>query len=192
MLYCKKDTGGFYGNDQFVHQDRHRNEKTGVGAVQQPRQEPVDGVQHRREAGTPRARHPLRHYGRRFRGGRLFRASGGPEDRAEPENQRLHGRRRGAPGAQIMKYTIKWTSRFKKEYKLLMKRGKDIQALDNVIRLLADGVKLPPECRDHVLSGRYAGLHECHVRPDLLLVYDIDEGVLVLTLFRTGSHSDLF
>jgi len=91
-----------------------------------------------------------------------------------------------------MKYTIKWTSRFKKEYKLLMKRGKDIQALDNVIRLLADGVKLPPECRDHVLSGRYAGLHECHVRPDLLLVYDIDEGVLVLTLFHTGSHSDLF
>jgi mRNA interferase YafQ len=91
-----------------------------------------------------------------------------------------------------MKYTIKWTSRFKKEYKLLMKRCEDIQALDNVIRLLADGVKLPPECRDHVLSGRYAGLHECHVRPDLLLVYDIDEGVLVLTLFRTGSHSDLF
>ena len=91
-----------------------------------------------------------------------------------------------------MKYTIKWTSRFKKEYKLLMKRGEDIQALDNVIRLLADGVQLPPECRDHVLSGRYAGLHECHVRPDLLLIYDIDEGVLVLTLFRTGSHSDLF
>ena len=91
-----------------------------------------------------------------------------------------------------MKYTIKWTSRFKKEYKLLMKRGKDIQALDNVIRLLADGVKLPPECRDHVLSGRYAGLHKCHVRPDLLLIYDLDEGVLVLTLFRTGSHSDLF
>ena len=91
-----------------------------------------------------------------------------------------------------MKHTIKWTSRFKKEYKLLMKRGEDIQALDNVIRLLAEGVKLPPECRDHVLSGRYAGLHECHVHPDLLLIYDLDEGVLVLTLFRTGSHSDLF
>ena len=57
-----------------------------------------------------------------------------------------------------MKYTIKWTSRFKKEYKLLMKRGEDVQALDNVIRLLSEGVKLPPECRDHVLSGRYAGL----------------------------------
>ena len=91
-----------------------------------------------------------------------------------------------------MKYTIKWTSRFKKKYKLLMKRGEDIQALDNVIRLLAAGVTLPPEYRDHVLSGRYAGLHECHVRPDLLLIYDLDESVLVLTLFRTGSHSDLF
>ena len=91
-----------------------------------------------------------------------------------------------------MKYTIKWTSRFKKEYKLLMKRGEDVQALDNVIRLLADGVCLLPEYHDHILSGRYDGLHECHVRPDMLLVYDIDEGVLVLTLFRTGSHSDLF
>ena len=91
-----------------------------------------------------------------------------------------------------MKYTIKWTSRFKKEYMLLMKRGEDIQALDNVIRLLSAGVTLPPEYRDHVLSGRYAGLHECHVRPDRLLIYDLDEGVLVLTLFRTGSHSDLF
>ena len=64
-----------------------------------------------------------------------------------------------------MKYTVKWTSRFKKEYKLLMKRGEDVQALDNVIRLLAEDIKLPPECRDYVLSGRYAGLHECHVRP---------------------------
>ena len=73
-----------------------------------------------------------------------------------------------------------------------MKRGEDIQALDNVIRLLAEDIKLPPEYHDYILSDRYAGLHECHVRPDLLLVYDIDEGVLVLTLFRTGSHSDLF
>ena len=91
-----------------------------------------------------------------------------------------------------MKYTIKWTSRFKKEYKLLMKRGGDVLSLDNVIRLLAEGVKLPPEFHDHILSGRSAGLHECHVHPDLLLIYDLDEGVLVLTLFRTGSHSDLF
>ena len=91
-----------------------------------------------------------------------------------------------------MKYVIKWTSRFKKEYKLLMKRGEDIQALDNVIRMLADGTTLPPELHDHVLSGKYAGLHECHVHPDLLLIYDRDEDVLVLTLFRTGSHSDLF
>ena len=91
-----------------------------------------------------------------------------------------------------MKYTVKWSSRFRKEYKLLMKRGEDIQALDDVIRLLSEGVKLPPECKDHILKGKYAGLHECHVHPDLLLIYDLDEGVLVLTLFRTGSHSDLF
>ena len=91
-----------------------------------------------------------------------------------------------------MNYTIKWTSRFKKEYKLLMKRGEDIQALDNVIRMLANGVELPPECKAHVLKGKYAGLNECHVHPDLLLIYYRDEDILVLTLCRTGSHSDLF
>ena len=51
---------------------------------------------------------------------------------------------------------------------------------------------MPEGYDDHILSGDYAGMHECHIRPDWLPVYDIDEGVLVLTLFRTGSHSYLF
>jgi len=91
-----------------------------------------------------------------------------------------------------MSYTVKWTSRFKKQYKLMMKRGENIDLLDNAIRILASGTALPPEYNDHILIGDYAGLHECHIQPDWLLVYDIDEGVLVLTLFRTGTHSDLF
>lgn len=91
-----------------------------------------------------------------------------------------------------MNYTVKWTSRFKKQYKLMMKRGLQIQLLDDAIRILASGNPLPEEYDDHILGGEYAGLHECHIRPDWLLVYDIDDGVLVLTLFRTGTHSDLF
>ena len=91
-----------------------------------------------------------------------------------------------------MNYTVKWTSRFKKQYKLMMKRGLDIDLLDNAIRILASGNCLPEEYDDHILVGEYAGMHECHIRPDWLQVYDIDEDVLVLTLFRTGTHSDLF
>lgn len=91
-----------------------------------------------------------------------------------------------------MSYTVKWTSRFKKQYKMMMKRGEDIGLLDSVIRKLAAGEPLPSEYHDHILVGEYAGFHECHIRPDWLLIYDCDDDVLVLTLFRTGAHSDLF
>lgn len=91
-----------------------------------------------------------------------------------------------------MKYTIKWSARFKKQYKQMIRRGGNIELLDSVIRLLAAGETLPVEYHDHVLVGDYAGFHECHIRPDWLLIYDYDDDVLVLTLFRTGSHSDLF
>ena len=91
-----------------------------------------------------------------------------------------------------MSYTVKWSARFKKQYKLMMKRGEDIALLDAVIRMLAAGETLPPEYHDHILIGDYAGLHECHIRPDWLLIYAYDDEVLVLTLLRTGSHGDLF
>ena len=91
-----------------------------------------------------------------------------------------------------MKYTIKWSARFKKQYKQMIRRGGNIELLDSVIRLLAAGEPLPEEYHDHILVGDYAGFHECHIRPDWLLIYDYDDDVLVLTLFRTGSHSDLF
>ncbi|MDR0837496.1 MAG: type II toxin-antitoxin system YafQ family toxin [Propionibacteriaceae bacterium] len=91
-----------------------------------------------------------------------------------------------------MKYTVKPTNRFRKEYKLAMKRGLNIRLLDAVITKLANGVPLEPANRDQELTGDYAGHRECHVAPDWLLVYYIDEDVLVLSLVRTGSHSDLF
>ena len=90
------------------------------------------------------------------------------------------------------KYHVKATTQFKREYKLAMKRGRDIQLLDDVIELLADGKQLEEKYRDHPLSGRWEGSRECHILPDWLLIYSLNEGILTLTLSRTGSHSDLF
>lgn len=88
-------------------------------------------------------------------------------------------------------YIVKSTTQFKKDYKLAMRRGLDIGLLEDVIAKLALGLPLPEKNRDHALSGNWAGHRECHVLPGWLLVYRIDDGVLVLTLSRTGSHSDL-
>ena len=89
------------------------------------------------------------------------------------------------------KYVVKATSQFKKDYKLAMKRGLKISLLDEVIALLSRGEKLPEKYRDHALIGNWLGHRECHILPDWLLIYRIENDVLVLTLSRTGSHSDL-
>lgn len=91
-----------------------------------------------------------------------------------------------------MKLDIIWTTQFKKDYKLAMKRNLDIGLLDNVIRILSRGEELPEKNKDHALTGNFVGFRECHIKPDWLLIYKIDSGVLVLTLARTGSHIDLF
>jgi len=91
-----------------------------------------------------------------------------------------------------MKLDVVWTSQFKKDYKLAMKRGQNINLLDNIIRLLAKGEPLPETNRDHALSGNWIGHRECHIQSDWLLVYRVDDDILVLTLARTGTHSDLF
>lgn len=91
-----------------------------------------------------------------------------------------------------MKPDIIWTTQFKKDYKLAMKRNLDIGLLDDVIRILSKGEALPEQNKDHALTGNFVGFRECHIKPDSLLIYKIDSGVLVLTLARTGSHSDLF
>lgn len=91
-----------------------------------------------------------------------------------------------------MKLDIIWTTQFKKDYKLAMKRNLDIGLLDNVIRILSRGEELPEKNKDHALTGDFVGFRECHIKPDWLLIYKIDSGVLVLTLARTGSHIDLF
>lgn len=91
-----------------------------------------------------------------------------------------------------MKREIVWTSQFKKDYKLSAKRHLDTSLLDDIIRALSRGEKLPEKNKDHNLSGNWAGHRECHILPDWLLVYRIDDDVLVLTLVRNGTHSDIF
>lgn len=90
------------------------------------------------------------------------------------------------------KYTVKPTTQFKKDYNRAMKRGLKIELLEKVVELLAMSEALPEKNRDHELSGNWVGHRECHIQPDWLLVYRIEEDVLVLTLARTGTHSDLF
>lgn len=89
------------------------------------------------------------------------------------------------------KYTVKTTSQFKKDFKLAMKRGLNIDLLETVIATLALGEPLPDKNKDHALTGNWIGHRECHILPDWLLIYRIEEEVLILTLARSGTHSDL-
>lgn len=90
------------------------------------------------------------------------------------------------------KLLILLTSKFKKDYKLAKKRHLDMQLLDDVIRKLSRGEQLEPQNNDHILTGNWSGYHECHIQPNWLLIYKIDNNQLIFTLTRTGTHSDLF
>ena len=90
------------------------------------------------------------------------------------------------------KYIVKTTSQFKKDYKLAKKQGHNMELLKQVIAMLADGVPLPEQYKDHSLSGNWVRHRECHILPDWLLIYKYDQNTLILTLVRTGSHNNLF
>ena len=92
----------------------------------------------------------------------------------------------------MSKLQVVFTSHFKKDYKQAMKRHLKIELLDHIIRMLSEGEALSPENRDHILTENWSGHRECHIQPDWLLIYRIEDDVLVLTLSRTGTHSDLF
>ena len=61
-----------------------------------------------------------------------------------------------------------------------------------MIEILAKGEELPAKYQNHQLKGVYSGYYDCHIQPDWLLIYKIDNGRLLLTLAWTGTHSDLF
>ena len=89
---------------------------------------------------------------------------------------------------------IEYTAQFKKDYKLAVKRNYDIDALVNIINMLANEEKLPEKFRDHALVNYTKNTHvrECHIKPDWLLIYRVYQDRLVLELLLTGTHSDLF
>ncbi len=87
-------------------------------------------------------------------------------------------------------YEIFRTTSFKKDYKKLSNKEKNL--LKPIVTALAKGDKLDSEVKDHKLIGNYLGCRECHVEPDLLLIYRIDNDMLELALVRVGSHSKLF
>ncbi|WP_430029658.1 type II toxin-antitoxin system YafQ family toxin [Paenibacillus turicensis] len=87
----------------------------------------------------------------------------------------------------MIKYTVKVTTQFKKDYKLAMKRGLKTDLLEQIVEKLASDVSLPEKNKDHALTGNWRGHRECHILPDWLHVYRIEDDVLILTLARTGT-----
>jgi mRNA interferase YafQ len=92
----------------------------------------------------------------------------------------------------MSKYRLVLSGCFKRDLKLAVKRKRDITIMDAVVEMLLSGEPLPAKYKDHNLSGNWASHRECHIEPDWLLIYYIEDDVLTLTLTRTGTHSDLF
>ena len=87
--------------------------------------------------------------------------------------------------------TLVTTSQFCKDYKRIKKRGYDLSRLERVIDTLLEEKPLDKQFRDHPLTGNYAGFRECHIQPDWLFIYAVQNDTLILTASRTGTHSDL-
>ncbi len=92
----------------------------------------------------------------------------------------------------MAKYQVTSTSQFKKDLKVAKKRGLDLDELFQIVDYLADDIPLPPNNHNHQLVGDYKGSWECHINPDWLLIYSKDKQIKIITLKRTGTHSDLF
>ncbi len=89
-------------------------------------------------------------------------------------------------------YKIQYTARMKRDAKRMRRQGKDMSKLTLALSLLSSGNPLPPNYRDHPLSGNLSDFRECHIESDWLLMYQIYEDTLILSATATGSHADLF
>ena len=90
------------------------------------------------------------------------------------------------------KYTVTSTKQFDKDLRRLAKHHFKVIKLSQVVKMLANDEPLPAKYRNHTLSGKWSGYYECHIAPDWLLVYKKESDILVLTLTRTGIHTDIF
>jgi len=91
-----------------------------------------------------------------------------------------------------MSYNIEYTGQIKKDIRLAQKRNLNIDLFKKVVILLEKDGKLPVKYKPHKLTGNYKGFWECHIQPDWLLVWEQNETIKLITLTRTGTHSDLF
>ena len=89
-------------------------------------------------------------------------------------------------------YSLEFTKQYLRDLKLSRKRNLDEVKLNQVIQILITGQKLPDQYKDHSLKGAFKGLNECHISPDWLLIYSKNKTIKLITLIRTGTHSDLF
>ena len=87
---------------------------------------------------------------------------------------------------------IRRSTQFKKDLKKIIKQGKDLSLLEEIVNKLISHQPLHEKNCDHYLSGEWKGYRECHINPDWLLIYKVDEKLDLLRLMRTGSHSELF
>ena len=92
----------------------------------------------------------------------------------------------------MSKYALRYSTLFKKQLKLLARRGYEMRLLEEVVAMLANGEVLPEKYRDHALAGNRRGQRDCHIRPDWVLIYERNNDVLTLLLCETGTHADVF
>ncbi|MBM6993763.1 MAG: type II toxin-antitoxin system YafQ family toxin [Prevotella sp.] len=90
------------------------------------------------------------------------------------------------------KYRIVITKRYLRDLKLARKRRFDEDLLNEVVRLLSEGEEIPKRYRNHALHGDYQGYWDLHITPDWLLIYKKDTEIKIISLYRTGTHADLF
>lgn len=89
-------------------------------------------------------------------------------------------------------YEIKTSNQYNRDVKRAVRRGLDIEKLLEVVRYLRQGETLPEKHRNHLLHGDYKGYWECHITPDWLLLYEKDTEIRIISLYRTGTHADIF
>ncbi len=89
-------------------------------------------------------------------------------------------------------YTIQASTKFRRDIRRCKKQHKDMQLFKDINALLVAGKSLPAKNKDHVLTGNWRGHRECHIEPDWLLIYKVNETEKILEYARTGSHSELF